>query len=31
VEGFNYEDEDNDTLWQHIDEDENGADESDKD
>jgi hypothetical protein len=31
VDGFNSEDEDDDTLWQYVDEDENVADESDDD
>jgi hypothetical protein len=31
VDGFNSEDEDDDTLWQYVDEDENVADESDND
>jgi hypothetical protein len=31
VDGFNSEDEDDDTLWQYVDEDENAADESDDD
>jgi hypothetical protein len=31
VDGFNSEDEDDDTLWQYVDEDENAANESDDD
>jgi hypothetical protein len=31
VDGFNSEDEDDDTLWPYVDEDENAADESDDD
>jgi hypothetical protein len=31
VDVFNSEDEDDDTLWQYVDEDENAADESDDD
>jgi hypothetical protein len=31
VDGFNYEDDDDDTLWQYIDEDENAVDESEED
>jgi hypothetical protein len=31
VDGFNFEDEDDDTLWPYVDEDENAADESDDD
>jgi hypothetical protein len=31
VDGFNFEDEDDDTLWQYVNEDENAADESDND
>jgi hypothetical protein len=31
VDGFNSEDEDGDTLWHYVDEDENAANESDED
>jgi hypothetical protein len=31
VDGFNSEDEDDDTLWQYVDEYENAANESDDD